>query len=406
MRTKCNRLDLIKHLNLWGNDLQNISVIRQMPNLEVLSLSVNRVETLNDLRGCPRLAELYLRKNNVRDLAEVQCLCNLRHLRVLWLNDNPCATLPHYRMYILQRLPGLGKLDSQEVTADERRQAQYADLADVPTRVDDDCEESPREEGYPAAEALDESHGWGGESCRAQPRASLDGTPGSRPSQHGERRSFAAHGETTPAQEASRASRHSAASFHLQESSPASHGASATAASSRGHGRASFGDAAGSRLLSATPPAREEPDGASDEEHPSSEGERWAARQGRGQYLDYGDECDRPDHMPERAHQAWPNVDSPGMMVARGSGNDGMRDGGRHRAQRAASGGAAAATRTVERRTSRGSGAGGAATPPGNAGTPARADNVLCAVLALVKELDEQGLELVRRAVDQRLCEA
>ncbi|CAK0850814.1 unnamed protein product, partial [Prorocentrum cordatum] len=117
------------------------------------------VDTLNDLRGCPRLAELYLRKNNVRDLAEVQYLCNLRHLRVLWLNDNPCANLPHYRMYILQRLPSLGKLDSQEVTADERREAQYANLADVPTRVDDDSEESPREEGYPAAEAFDDFHG-------------------------------------------------------------------------------------------------------------------------------------------------------------------------------------------------------------------------------------------------------
>ncbi len=31
-----------------------------------------------------------------------------------------------------------------------------------------------------------------------------------------------------------------------------------------------------------------------------------------------------------------------------------------------------------------------------------RADNVLCAVLALVKELDDQGLELVARAIDQR----
>ena len=25
MRTKCNRMDLIRNLNLWGNDLRNIS---------------------------------------------------------------------------------------------------------------------------------------------------------------------------------------------------------------------------------------------------------------------------------------------------------------------------------------------------------------------------------------------
>jgi len=349
MRTKCNRLDLIKHLNLWGNDLQNISVIRQMPNLEVLSLSVNRVDTLNDLRGCPRLAELYLRKNNVRDLAEVQYLCNLRHLRVLWLNDNPCANLPHYRMYILQRLPSLGKLDSQEVTADERREAQYANLADVPTRVDDDSEESPREEGYPAAEAFDDFHGRA-DSSRAQPRASADGAPG-RSSQHGERRPSAAHGEA-----------------------PCALG--------------------------------EEADRASDEEMPSSEGEHWAARQGRSQYLDYGDECDRPDHMLERAHQAWPSADSPGISVARRGSIDDRRDGGQHRVQRAASGAREGTATGIGRGTDRGSAARGAATPSGSAGAPARADNVLCAVLALVKELDDQGLELVRRAVDQRLFEA
>jgi len=31
-----------------------------------------------------------------------------------------------------------------------------------------------------------------------------------------------------------------------------------------------------------------------------------------------------------------------------------------------------------------------------------RGDNILCAVLALIKELDAQGLELVRRAIEQR----
>ncbi|CAK0863905.1 unnamed protein product [Prorocentrum cordatum] len=399
MRTKCNRLDLIKHLNLWGNDLQNISVIRHMPNLEVLSLSVNRVDTLNDLRGCPRLAELYLRKNNVQDLAEVQYLCNLRHLRVLWLSDNPCASLPHYRMYILQRLPSLGKLDSQEVTADERREAQCAHLADFPTRVDDS--ESPGEEGYPAVEASDESPGRA-DSSRAQPRAGAGGAPGSSP-QHGERRPSAAREETPSAfGEASRASRHSACSFHLQESSPARHWVAATAASSRGSGEAPPGGAAAAR----GPPAREGADGASDEEAPSSEGEHWAASQGRGQYLDSGGELDRPDRVPERAHQAWPRADSPGMPVARRSSVDDRREGGQRRVQRAASGAREGTATGIGRGTDRGSAARGAATPSGSAGAPARADNVLCAVLALVKELDGQGLELVRRAVDQRLFEA
>lgn len=41
MKTKTNRIDTIKNLNLWGNDLADISIITQMNALEVLSLSVN-----------------------------------------------------------------------------------------------------------------------------------------------------------------------------------------------------------------------------------------------------------------------------------------------------------------------------------------------------------------------------
>ncbi len=41
MKTKTNRIDSIKNLNLWGNDLDDIAIVRQMSSLEVLSLSVN-----------------------------------------------------------------------------------------------------------------------------------------------------------------------------------------------------------------------------------------------------------------------------------------------------------------------------------------------------------------------------
>jgi len=133
MRTKCNRMDLIRNLNLWGNDLNNISILSQMPNLEVLSLSVNQVSSLAALGGCEKLTELYLRKNNIFDLAEVQHLSSLSKLRVLWLNDNPCAELPYYRQYVLHHLPNLSKLDSQDVTPEERDRALHAAVGEVQT---------------------------------------------------------------------------------------------------------------------------------------------------------------------------------------------------------------------------------------------------------------------------------
>merc|ERR1712176_414290 len=77
------------------------------------------------------------RQNNVSDLAEVLNLRGLRSLRVLCLSDNPCASFPHYRQYVIHHLPNLTKLDEHEVTSDEKRQAADADMRFVPTHVDD-----------------------------------------------------------------------------------------------------------------------------------------------------------------------------------------------------------------------------------------------------------------------------
>jgi Leucine-rich repeat (LRR) protein len=42
-----------------------------LPNLEVLSLSVNSISTLKEIVKCPKLSELYLRKNNIADINEI-----------------------------------------------------------------------------------------------------------------------------------------------------------------------------------------------------------------------------------------------------------------------------------------------------------------------------------------------
>jgi len=62
MRCKTDRLENIEKLNLWGNDLEDVSVIREMKNVNVISLSINKINTLEDFAYCPSLIELYLRK--------------------------------------------------------------------------------------------------------------------------------------------------------------------------------------------------------------------------------------------------------------------------------------------------------------------------------------------------------
>ncbi|XP_023571827.1 protein C21orf2 homolog isoform X2 [Octodon degus] len=96
-----------------------------MPSLEVITLSVNSVSTLEPVSRCRRLSELYLRRNRIPSLDELFYLKGLPHLRVLWLAENPCCgPSPHlYRMTVLRNLPHLQKLDNQAVTEEELTRA-------------------------------------------------------------------------------------------------------------------------------------------------------------------------------------------------------------------------------------------------------------------------------------------
>ena len=60
-------------------------MVAQMPNVQVLSLSVNRISSLAPFASCPRLQELYLRKNEIADVDDIAAIAHLPDLRVLWL---------------------------------------------------------------------------------------------------------------------------------------------------------------------------------------------------------------------------------------------------------------------------------------------------------------------------------
>ncbi|KAK3245010.1 hypothetical protein CYMTET_45402 [Cymbomonas tetramitiformis] len=134
-KTKANSLDRIRNLNLWGSDLSDVSVIARMANVEVLSLSVNRVKSLAHFEKCSKLSELYLRKNEVGCLSQVHHLKGLKNLRVLWLCDNPCAEEEDYRLRVIRQLPQLTKLDHANIGDEERDAAKNA--KPIPTSQSD-----------------------------------------------------------------------------------------------------------------------------------------------------------------------------------------------------------------------------------------------------------------------------
>ncbi len=102
-----------------------------MPNIEICSLSLNKIASLKDFTTSEKLTELYLRKNCISDLSEINYLLYCPNLKVLWLWDNPIAEHPHYRQYIIKMLPNLIKLDNAAVSKEEKTEAAKATFSEA-----------------------------------------------------------------------------------------------------------------------------------------------------------------------------------------------------------------------------------------------------------------------------------
>lgn len=118
-KTRTQDLRNVKQLNCWGSELVDVSLVRQMPFVQVLSLSVNSIKSLSDFAYCKNLQELYLRDNKVSDLSQLIHLQDLANLKKLWLSGNPCSDVTNYRMIVLRILPNLEMLDNIPVSREE-----------------------------------------------------------------------------------------------------------------------------------------------------------------------------------------------------------------------------------------------------------------------------------------------
>ena len=124
LKVKSDRLESIRKLNLWGSNLEDISIIAEMPSLEIVSLSVNKIRTLKPFANLQNLKELYLRKNSISNLNEIKHLTECDNLTKLWLKENPICENPNYREVIICVLPQVQNLDDIEITEEERDRAE------------------------------------------------------------------------------------------------------------------------------------------------------------------------------------------------------------------------------------------------------------------------------------------
>lgn len=145
-KVKSDRLESIKKLNLWGSNLEDISIISQMPSLEIVSLSVNKIRSLKAFANLRNLKELYLRQNAISNLNEIKYLTECDNLTKLWLRENPICENPNYREVIICVLPQVQNLDDKEITEDERIRAEKKLSGNYNEEEDEDDNQNKIEE--------------------------------------------------------------------------------------------------------------------------------------------------------------------------------------------------------------------------------------------------------------------
>jgi Leucine-rich repeat (LRR) protein len=106
-KAKTHAFKYIDKLNVWGLNIGDISILKDLPNLKVIILSVNCINTLEPFSHCSKLEEIYLRKNLITDLSQLEYLKVLPNLKVLLLSDNPVCRAEGYRQEVVRILPQL-----------------------------------------------------------------------------------------------------------------------------------------------------------------------------------------------------------------------------------------------------------------------------------------------------------
>lgn len=110
----------LQTLNLADNEISHLGSLLQLPKLEEVDVSGNRLTCVpQQHRKQARIHTLKLARNRLASVSDLEHLRALINLSALTLDGNPLAAQEHTRSYAIFRLRSLDTLDTAGITAGE-----------------------------------------------------------------------------------------------------------------------------------------------------------------------------------------------------------------------------------------------------------------------------------------------
>jgi len=125
-------------IDLSDNEIRKLENFPQLRRLQTLLLSNNRIARIAPKlhEQLPNLETLVLTNNQLSQLSDLDPLADVdASLRYLSLLDNPITKRPHYRAYVIRKLPHLRVLDFKKVKKQEREAAEKLFAGDTGAKL-------------------------------------------------------------------------------------------------------------------------------------------------------------------------------------------------------------------------------------------------------------------------------
>lgn len=118
-------LDQFDTIDMSENDLRKLEGFPSLKRLKSLLLNNNRICRITEHleESLPNLETIVMTSNNMQELKDLDSLKSVKSLQYLSLLRNPVTNKPHYRLYVINKLPQLRVLDFQRIKQREREAA-------------------------------------------------------------------------------------------------------------------------------------------------------------------------------------------------------------------------------------------------------------------------------------------